>query len=92
MGVNVESLKLAGGRHYMICPYIITKTTMQKENAEIDKILAALHLSNTVPRQYAILNKEPLHSAQLGNGQYPTVSSHRSRSKSNNSRDKSITA
>jgi len=42
MKINAESLKLAGGKHAMICPYLITKAgpkaTTQEENFELDKI------------------------------------------------------
>jgi len=105
MKANAESLKLAGGRHVMISSNLITKAgtkaTTQEENVELDKFLAALFLSNADPRRYAELNKELLHSAQLGNDQYPTMSSaayelmcrrsgrYEHRSRSNNSRDNS---
>jgi hypothetical protein len=79
MNASVEVLKLAGGGHVLASPDLIDMSgltpTKQEESIESEKFLGALLLLNANPSRYASLNKELVHSAQLGIDNYPKSSS-----------------
>jgi hypothetical protein len=80
MNASIESLKLAGGCHVMASPDLIEMSglspTKQEEGIESEKFLGVLLLLNADPSYYASLNKELVHSTQLGIDNYPkTLSS-----------------
>ena len=79
MNANYEALKLAGGEHVAKSPELMTKAgttvTKKEEEAEKEKFLAVLLLINSDPNRHSALNKELVHSSQLGNDDYPKTSS-----------------
>ena len=79
MNANYEALKLSGGEHVAKSPELLTKTgttaTKKEEEAEKEKFLAVLLLVHSDPNRHGALNKELVHSSQLGNDDYPKTSS-----------------
>ena len=79
MKANIDSLKLAGGKHVLCSPDLVEKTgttaTAQEEDYEADQFFGILLLTNSDAQRYGILNKELLHAAQFGNNDYPNTSS-----------------
>jgi hypothetical protein len=78
MNASVEALKLAGSSHVLASPDLIEMSglnpTKQEEGIESKKFLGVLLLLNADPSRYASLNKELVHSAQLGIDNYPKSS------------------
>ena len=79
MNASYDSLVLAGGGHIVESPTLMTvagsSATAKEKAAEKEKFLAVLLLVNADPSRYSHLNKELVHSSQLGNDNYPKTSS-----------------
>ena len=75
MKANTESLKLAGGKHILTSPDLMTiagtTATDQETNVEIDKFMGILLLLNSDTQRYSDLQVELAQDAQLGNDNYP---------------------